>query len=281
MLTLHVPIPLSRHAVSPRHLYRHLLREASYLPPISAPYVATRIREKFREHMHSEDQIRSPPHFWPSRTLRRTLMARLVRPEPPTSSVLAASEDARSPKKNKEDARATEVYNKAKQNPTTKKGFIDYWDMVKLQAYTSSQVQHAASGTPPVVWRRGPPTKTLPVNTIPEKNIWGRPTPVRAIRSLLKSWWLRNLPRPIRPAQGVPNPLSSKKMRRLCGNVLQVSSIVKEDDGTGKGYRSRVKWGTLTPDLPTAKQTTFFEGVDSTGAAKRAPAKNNQDNAQV
>ncbi|KAG7142286.1 hypothetical protein HYQ45_001358 [Verticillium longisporum] len=40
-------IPLSR-PVPPLHLYRHLLREASYLPELCRPYVYHRIRDRFR-----------------------------------------------------------------------------------------------------------------------------------------------------------------------------------------------------------------------------------------
>ncbi|ROT36130.1 hypothetical protein SODALDRAFT_58412 [Sodiomyces alkalinus F11] len=40
-------IPLSR-PIQPLHLYRHLLREASYFPQICRPYLVARIRERFR-----------------------------------------------------------------------------------------------------------------------------------------------------------------------------------------------------------------------------------------
>lgn len=40
-------IPLPR-PVKPLHLYRHLLREASYFPPICRPYLVARIQDRFR-----------------------------------------------------------------------------------------------------------------------------------------------------------------------------------------------------------------------------------------
>ncbi|KAM0306523.1 hypothetical protein ACHAPM_001094 [Fusarium culmorum] len=38
----------------PRHLYRHILRETSYLPPAIRPSITTQIRSKFRSHRRND-----------------------------------------------------------------------------------------------------------------------------------------------------------------------------------------------------------------------------------
>ncbi|KAF7524938.1 hypothetical protein G7054_g11250 [Neopestalotiopsis clavispora] len=37
------------------HLYRHLLREATYLPPLARPWIYAQIQSKFRDHQRTED----------------------------------------------------------------------------------------------------------------------------------------------------------------------------------------------------------------------------------
>ncbi|KAM0326592.1 hypothetical protein ACHAQA_006461 [Verticillium albo-atrum] len=48
-------IPLA-HPLRPLHLYRHLLREASYLPSIARPHISDRIRSRFRS---TRDNLKS------------------------------------------------------------------------------------------------------------------------------------------------------------------------------------------------------------------------------
>lgn len=44
------------HPNTPLHLYRHLLREATYLPPICRPWTTTRIKERFRDCRHDYER---------------------------------------------------------------------------------------------------------------------------------------------------------------------------------------------------------------------------------
>lgn len=97
----------------PRHLYRHILRETSYLPPAIRPNITTQIRSKFRNH-RKNDLLREKHRARGANVLRklraansghrklmeefmmqafgrkgarrRSLLSDYVRPEPPSDT---------------------------------------------------------------------------------------------------------------------------------------------------------------------------------------------------
>lgn len=214
-------IPLPRHSTPPRHLFRHLLREASYLPPICAAYITARIKSQFRAHR--DDQNLAPQRLSAGRRhlrrlqganrgdvkhlqrvfthtfgrageQRRELIGPLVKPDPPASSEEAAEKAAK-----RGLSKLQGVYEKARDvKPGHRRDFLDHWDFSKLHEFLQSQISHA-SQTSPANWPREPPTKANPTANIPEKDIWGRPLSQRALRSSLKKWWLGTIAKVMPP----------------------------------------------------------------------------------
>ena len=216
-------ISLPRFNVSPRHLYRHLLREASYLPPICAPYVSARIKEQFRKHQHEPQHFttwmntgrRRLRHLRAANTgdahrlkevflhafgrtgpLRRTLMSSLVLPEPPATS---ESSQTPAPDPSSRAAKMQAIYVRARSDTKYNKAFIDMWDFDKLQNFFQTQITHA-KGVSPIIF---PDTlkKPDPLNHIDEKNIWGNDLPLRELRARLKHFW-RNAIKKVQPPLG-------------------------------------------------------------------------------
>lgn len=222
-------IPLPRAAAPPRHLYRHLLREASYLPPICATYISARIKTQYRKHHHDKIHVATrtasgvrklrhlqaanagdPKHlhsvflhtFGRTGPLRRSLLAPLLLPDPPAASDSpqpAAAPPQTNPnvKKNpnaKQDMRtkARLAYERARMDTRHKKHLVDRWDFEKLQNFMQSQIEHTRV-VAPAVWRRERPARWNPAPGLPEKNIWGHDLPLRELRSRLKSWWKTNI----------------------------------------------------------------------------------------
>lgn len=242
-------IHLPRHSVSPRHLYRHLLREASYLPPICASYVSARIKQQFRAHMledlRAQDHItkgrrqlrqlqaansgdRKQMHNVLLRTfgrkgeLRRALFSRLVQPGFLASPTPTGPETAALKKKHDPLARVREVYDRARMDTKYKKNFLNRWDMVSLQAFMRTQAAQFEA-TCPRVWCKPPFSKREPTSGLPKENIWGRPLPLRELRSRLKSWWLSNADKVMPPTgAGEWNTLRSIAVSSEIGPLLQI-----------------------------------------------------------
>ncbi|ROV93183.1 hypothetical protein VMCG_08703 [Cytospora schulzeri] len=188
------------------HVYRHLLREASYLPPICRPYIVEQIRNRFDKHRyddsHSPDtkhRIRRARHdvrfLWAAnngllsnmqrilllvfgRTGKRRseLIHDLVRREPPSDSdelerALTREREARTYK-----ARDGTYKERAPD-------WLDKWDMDNIQTFASSQgrTNQVASPRPQIKSKQIDPAKRLP-----EADIWGRPLAASLARSKLR-----------------------------------------------------------------------------------------------
>lgn len=214
-------IPLPRFNVDPRHLYRHLLREASYLPPICVARVSTRIKGQFRKHQDSKvhaktrvaSGLRKLRHLHAANSgddkhlysvfleafgrkgrLRRSMTSSLVEPDPPETS------DAPDPPPGAKNEKMRAIYAKARGDTKLKKGFIDSWDFDKLQAYLKSQIAHTGEVSP-AIWPGDRPSKANPLNKISDTNVWGHPLPLREMRARLKLWWRQNI-RKLEPPLG-------------------------------------------------------------------------------
>ncbi|KAF3766703.1 hypothetical protein M406DRAFT_53276 [Cryphonectria parasitica EP155] len=197
-------------------LFRSLLREASYLPPVCRPFVADQIRTRFRAHMHDKSSHKSAltlsrisrarhnlrllhaanmGHMETMRRVlmlsfgrigkrRRVLMSRfLAKPPPADSDELARQirEEAEGPQGPGREAPA----GGPKQGRQLKRDWLDNWDLPKLHALAASQAKRSFWSPKPSI--KG--NKLNPQEAIPELNIWGRPLAARLRRSKMRKWY--------------------------------------------------------------------------------------------
>jgi hypothetical protein len=184
---------------TPLHLYRHLLRESSYLPPLARPFVDNQIKDRFsRNRDGNEDKaskcLRQAHHdlrllraanagdtsrmrrilllaFGRVGRRRRELMAELVSRDIPTTT-------------DELEIYAAEASAIASQGRTM--DWLDTWDVEKLQTFARSQIQ-AGLASPPKAGIT--PAQTTPAKAIPTENIWGRPLPAKLARTKLRKMW--------------------------------------------------------------------------------------------
>jgi hypothetical protein len=196
-MTLRIP-----HPKTSLHLYRHLLREAGYLPPLATSFVRTRIRHFFRKRRDVDTPSQCKAHvreghhklrflraanagdarrmrnvllavFGRSGRRRRELMTKLVEPEPPVDT--AALSQAIS------DIKTTTTIREGR-----KEDWLDKWNAEKVRALAQAQLQHRPDNSP----RPKIPAKSLyPEKLVPRENIWGLPLTEKAARAKLKQGW--------------------------------------------------------------------------------------------
>lgn len=184
------PLGLSGHP-NPIHLYRSLLREATYLPPACRNHIEPRIRLRFRNHRRDpapSSRLRRASHglrylraanrgdlvrmrrivmmaFGRIGWRRQELMGELRLPEQPSSSAQLAERLAEA-------------------GPVS--DWLDRWNTEKLLAFAKSQSQHKLHNSPrPQV----NPKRLDPAEAVPPVNSWGRPFVPKVARSKLKKWW--------------------------------------------------------------------------------------------
>lgn len=188
------------------HVYRHLLREASYLPPICRPYIVDQIRSRFDKHKYdsprtadTKHRIRRARHdlrfLWAAnngllnnmkrilllvfgRTGKRRseLIHDLVRREPPSSSDELERALTRELEARRYKARDGTEKERAPD-------WLDKWDTNKVQAFASSQghTNQTASPRPEIKAKQVDPATRLP-----EADLWGRPLAASLARSKLR-----------------------------------------------------------------------------------------------
>lgn len=199
-----MPISLSTRLPT-RVIYRRLLREASYLPPLCQSYAKDQIRTRFRKHIYdpvddpqTKTRIRKAQHdlrhLWAAnhgmvdnmfrilmRTYgrvgkrRRDLIHNLLRPEPPADSEELAKQIEESRQQD-----AQELQSKKKLPPD----WLDKWNTEKLLALAASQARQSF-WSPKSELKK----KLNPEAGIPEKNVWGRPLPAKLKKSKLRKWY--------------------------------------------------------------------------------------------
>ncbi|KAH0494486.1 hypothetical protein TgHK011_001103 [Trichoderma gracile] len=206
------PLPASP---SPLQLYRHLLRECSYLPPVFRTEIASTIQDRF--HRHRRHDPRAKAHLARARTAlrtlraansgdkaameglilkgfgrsgsrRRELMAKFVIPQGPKDS--SALEKVLVPPPAGEAEEGTE--SSAKGAAKHKKAFFEKWDQDKLLRILKSQRQQQRDTKGTASWP-GVAIKTIdPDQFIPAQTIWGKP-PCEALKQTKRAhWWRRN-----------------------------------------------------------------------------------------
>lgn len=200
MSRVYVQPPVPRCAL---HLYRHLLRESSYLPPVCRPFITERINTRFHKHRRDPDpteRLRQASHglrylraanagdmtrmrrillltFGRTGPRRRELLDRLVRKEPPTDS--AALEQM--------------MHAEASDEPDD---WLAKWDVEKVEAFLKSQA-HAGLHNSPRPLLKG--SQLDLAEKIPSENAFGLPLHPRLARNKLKKAWKRVIDRALPP----------------------------------------------------------------------------------
>ncbi|KAI0892032.1 hypothetical protein F4806DRAFT_480795 [Annulohypoxylon nitens] len=188
------------HPNTPLHLYRHLLREATYLPSLCRPWVTSRIKARYRDCQYKKGEdakryIKDAHHHLRNfrsandgnvkRILRLCYMAtgrsgkrrRLLgkselSSEPPTSS---AELD--------EKTILSNINNEQQFND-----WINNWDMAKVKAIAQSQADRSDKDLPFHMCRVVDPKKVIPA-----ENSFGRPLSKKLARNKTKKHWVQVL----------------------------------------------------------------------------------------
>ncbi|KAG5979792.1 hypothetical protein E4U55_004750 [Claviceps digitariae] len=220
--------PLSR-SLEPLQLYRHLLRETSYLPPAIQKTIESTIRKRFRNHRphgeHTKQRLAKARYslrtlraansgdkkamqklllrgFGRAGNRRRELMAEVVKPQGPANSqALESLLDQTSASGTTEQQQCpTAALNTSDQGASMaedssrkpKNSFFERWDRDKLLQLMRSQKQQQSSTKNSTSWPGQLIRKTNPDQQLPKMNAWGKPATAILLRAKLASWWRRN-----------------------------------------------------------------------------------------
>ncbi|KAI1340240.1 hypothetical protein F5Y15DRAFT_52289 [Xylariaceae sp. FL0016] len=189
------------HPTVPLHFYRHLLREASYLPKLCRPWITERIHIAFRQRQHERSpapyvkeasqrlrHLRSANTGNGERMLRlcylatgrvgkrRRMLAAAHLTSHPAADTAELEDDLRSRKTPSGSSDATDV-----QRPPD---WLDNWSVPKITAIATSQVTQQNSTWPTQMRKTIDPAKLLPT-----EDVWGRPLSPRLARNKLKKHW--------------------------------------------------------------------------------------------
>lgn len=189
------------HPDSAIHLYRHLLREATYVPPYCRSWVTERIRSKFRDerrpNIHKAHQslryLRSANSGHINRTRHLCFLAsgRLGK----RRRLLASSSLAKKPAEDSETLEKTPLFppatangkgiNAAASGSNRKphpdepliESWLDNWNVEKIKAVAGAQVR-----SPNTDWPKQMRKTYDPASALPKKNAWGKPFKPQVIK---------------------------------------------------------------------------------------------------
>ncbi|KAI9163896.1 hypothetical protein HJFPF1_05526 [Paramyrothecium foliicola] len=199
---------LPRPNLTPLQLYRHILREVSYLAPAIRPTFDHFIRLRFHQNRFDTKSGRTPRHLktaWNTlRSLRSAnngdkiklfelLEKGFGRAGVRRHRLMAEFTPAQAPA----DTEVLEAFiAKAQTAPSADKKstsprFFDRWDREKLLQLLRSQRDQQERSGDAVSWH-GSKVKALdPEANIPDQTIWGKPTPEVVRQTKRASWWRR------------------------------------------------------------------------------------------
>ncbi|KAI6785508.1 uncharacterized protein J7T54_007151 [Emericellopsis cladophorae] len=216
----------------PLHLYRHLLRQTSYLPPVLSPTFRARLRRTFRQNRYQKTHVprriarakaslrtlsaanngdsKCMRHlidegFGRSGKRRATLLRQFLVPEgPQDSDALEALTSG-----NQQSVQRSTAATEGEQNPEAthlkskkqKYGFLQAWDRPKLLRFLKSQKDQmgAASADRGVLWNVGDIKSVKEDNEVPELNKWGKPPGETLVRAKQAKFWKRNVEKILPP----------------------------------------------------------------------------------
>lgn len=177
----------------PLHLYRHLLREASYLPPVCRERIEPRIRLLFRRNRREPEptrRLRGALHGLRNLRaanvgdidrMRRVLMLTFGRIGWRRHELLAELHRAEQPDN------SAQLEAQLKETPAgTTRDWLDSWDKEALLTLAKSQAGRNLRSSP----RPHPVLKKLdPRKAVPPINVWGKPFSEKPARAKEKKWW--------------------------------------------------------------------------------------------
>ncbi|KHN99366.1 uncharacterized protein MAM_03064 [Metarhizium album ARSEF 1941] len=211
------PLPPS---LPPLHLYRHLLREASYLPPAFRATIDSTIRTRFhksrQDGMHTKSRLAKAVStlrtlraansgaknamqslimkgFGRTGSRRRQLVAHLVKPQGPSDT--QALETLMEDQAGKKEMQAQSVppgASNARLARKPKNDFFEKWDRPKLLKILESQRRHQKVTKGTTSWPVMAVRTTDPDQFVPKTNIWGRPPAECLVRAKRAHWWRRS-----------------------------------------------------------------------------------------
>lgn len=207
------------------HLYRHILREVSYLPPAFRQEIASTIQTRFHRHRRNahHPQTRVTRALGLLRILRgansgdrramdglmtkgfgrigsqrRSLMSKLVQPQGPSNNAaLEALLDKRQEEQDasgvteqpSNDSVSDDSAKKAPKKP--KNGFFQEWNQERLAKIMRSQVEQFGKTRSTADWQARPIKRFDPDALIEGTNIWGKPHAENVVRTKRARWWRR------------------------------------------------------------------------------------------
>ncbi|RYP76655.1 hypothetical protein DL770_007194 [Monosporascus sp. CRB-9-2] len=200
------------HPNTPLHLYRHLLREASYLPPLCRPWIASRIQTRYRDCQHTNDpksHVKEAHHYLRylrsanaghvDRLLhlcylatgrvgkrRRQLATLFLSKRPPENTASLESDVPSNDRPSKGSSKTPAPTLGKKSSPEAAEegrepDWLDNWAVDRLHAVAASQVEHQGGDWPQAMRRSYDPKRALPT-----ENAFGRPFPKKVARNKLK-----------------------------------------------------------------------------------------------
>lgn len=193
------------HPNTPLHLYRHMLREATYLPPLCRPWITSRIQARFRDCRDKPDPkiyIKDAHHYvrylrsanagHSDRMLRLCYLAtgRIGK----RRRILGKYELVSSPPTDSEELEKRTA-DFIREVDMQEHDWLENWSTEKIMAIAVSQSEQQAKDWPYQMRRLIDPKKVLPT-----ENCFGRPLSQKLIRNKLKKHWagvLRQLAVPL------------------------------------------------------------------------------------
>ncbi|KAH9889741.1 hypothetical protein F4778DRAFT_389997 [Xylariomycetidae sp. FL2044] len=193
------------HPTTTLHLYRHLLRESTYLPPLCRPWIASRIQGRFRDCLHVQNKesyikqahhdlryLRSANAGHVERMLHLCFLATGRKGK--RRRLLATSELRARPAESSDEldhqirsiTASGSLQDKRLHPDGTPRDpdWLDNWDVTKIKAIAASQVLKQAKNWPYTMRRLYDPLTALPT-----ENCFGRPFHRKVARAKLKNHW--------------------------------------------------------------------------------------------
>jgi len=181
----------------PLHIYRHLLREASYLPPVCRPFVVSRLGSRFRKHKDAESPQR---HLQEARHRLRSLRAANAGDTRRMRRILALAFGRIGPRRRElmeilrrhdspADTAALEAQVRDADAPlkTRPTDWLDKWNQARLLAFARTQAQVKVFHSPrPEVTDK----QLQPSLAVPAVGVWGRPLAEKVARTKERKWWI-------------------------------------------------------------------------------------------
>lgn len=177
------------------HVYRDILREASYLPPVCRAQIEPRIKNRFRKHRHDATP---GPRLQMARHEFRNLRAANLGSKDRMYRVLLFTFGRAGWRRRAlftemrkiEQPASSDALKQALEDEPARGDWLDQWDTKKLMVFIKSQAAHNPRDTP---WPKITSAKARldPATAVPDVNAWGVPFHEKVQRTKTMTWWKR------------------------------------------------------------------------------------------